>query len=162
MKMTQDELKKRLVDYVNLKFEIRKEMRYEDVGDYFGNKIISFDMKDPIVNNSIMLHEFIEYTLIKSAGIPVSMIDDFDTKPETQDIHPEEYALYSKFHNMANRVEAQFIKNLGLDWKAHNKIINTTPVEVAMRKIESELHKENPSEEKLEDSKEIIEEVFKK
>lgn len=155
-------LSHRLIDFFKLKFEVRSEMRYDDVGDYFENTIISYDMKDPIVNNAIMLHEFIEYTLIKSAGIPSSLIDEFDNDISSWDRHPNEYKLYSKFHRMANRIECQFIENLGLNWKEHEKTIDTAKVEIAMRTIEKELHKEHPSEEKLEDSKEVIEETFAK
>ena len=153
---------RRLIDFSKLKFEIRSAMRYDDVGDYFENTIVAYDMKDPIINNSIMLHEFIEYTLIKSAGIPVSMIDDFDTKDGAEEEHPEEFKLYRKFHRMANRIECQFIENLGLNWKVHEKTIDTAKVEIAMRTIEEELHKEHPSEEKIEDSKEVVEETFAK
>lgn len=154
-------MKNRLIDYSKLKFEVRKQMRYDDVGDYFGNTIISYDMSDEIVNNAIMLHEFIEYTLIKSAGIPVSMIDDFDTREGSEDEHPEEYKLYRKFHRLANGVERQFIENLGLNWQEHEKTIDTAEVEVAMRSLEDELHKEHPSEKKIEKSKVVVEETFK-
>ena len=154
-------MKSRLIDFSKLKFEVRKQMRYDDVGDYIGNTIISYDMGDEIINNAIMLHEFIEYTLIKSAGIPVSLIDAFDTTDEAEDEHPEEYKLYRKFHRLANSVERQFIENLGLNWQQHEKTIDTAEVEVAMKKIEDELHKEHPSEEKIEASKDVVEDVFK-
>jgi hypothetical protein len=153
-------MKNRLIDYSKLKFEVHKQMRYDDVGDYIGNTIIAYDMGDEIVNNAIMLHEFIEYTLIKSAGIPVSMIDDFDTKYGSEDEHPEEYKLYRKFHRLANAVERRFIENLGLNWQEHEKTIDTAQVEIAMRSLENELHKEHPSEEKIEKSKEVVEETF--
>ncbi len=152
----------RLIDFSKLKFEVRSKMRYDDVGDYFENTIVSYDMKDPIVNNAIMLHELIEYALIKSAGIPSSLIDEFDNDISSWDRHPREYKLYSKFHRMANKIECQFIENLGLNWKEHEKTIDTAKVEIAIRSIEKELHKENPSEKKMEDSKEIVEETFNK
>lgn len=154
-------MKNRLIDFSKLKFEVHKEMRYDDVGDYFGNTIISYDMEDEIVNNAIMLHEFIEYTLIKSAGIPVSLIDAFDTTDEAEYEHPEEYKLYRKFHRLANSIERQFIENLGLNWQKHEKTIDTAQVEVAMKKIEDELHKEHPSERKIEASKDVVEDIFK-
>ncbi|HUD44065.1 MAG TPA: hypothetical protein VMR41_00830 [Patescibacteria group bacterium] len=154
-------LKNRLIDFSQLKFEVHNEMRYDDVGDYFGNTIIAYDMKDEIVNNAIMLHEFIEYTLIKSAGIPVSMIDDFDDNPDTRDLHPREHALYRKFHRLANAIEQQFIENLGLNWKKHEENIDTAQVAVAMKKLEKELHKEKPSQEKMEQSAKTVEETFK-
>ncbi len=153
--------KNRLIDFSKLKFEVRKAMRYNDVGDYFGNTIISYDMGDDIINNAIMIHEFIEYTLIKSAGIPVSLIDAFDTTDDAEEKYPEEFKLYSKFHRLANSIERQFIENLGLNWQKHEKTIDTAKVEVAMKKIEAELHKEHPSEEKIEASKDVVEGVFR-
>ncbi len=156
-----NDMKSRLIDFSKLKFEVRKAMRYNDVGDYFGNTIISYDMGDEIVNNAIMLHEFIEYTLIKSAGIPVGLIDAFDTTDDAEEKYPGEFKLYSKFHRLANAIERQFIENLGLNWQKHEKTIDTAKVEVAMKKIEEELHKEHPSEKKLEASKDVVEDVFK-
>lgn len=153
-------LKNRLIDFSKLKFEVHNEMRYDDVGDYFADTIISYDMKDPIVNNAIMLHEFIEYTLIKSAGIPVSLIDEFDTKDGSETEHPEEYKLYLKFHRLANAVEQQFIQNLGLNWRKHETNIDTAQVNVALKKLERELHKENPSQARMEESTKAVEEVF--
>lgn len=120
----------KLIDYSRLKFKVRKKMRYDDVGDYFDTTIISYDMKNPIINNAIMLHEFIEYTLVKSAGIPVSMIDSFDTNDETCDKHPKEYKLYCKYHRIANTVERHFIENMGMDWKSYQKAIYSETVKV--------------------------------
>ena len=120
----------KLVDYSKVKFRVRKSMRYDDVGDYFDNTIISYDMKNPIINNAIMLHEFIEYTLIKSAGIPVSMIDDFDTDDASRHKHKEEYALYCKYHRIADKIEREFIENMGIDWKSYQKAIYNEEVKV--------------------------------
>src|SRR5581483_7653928 len=92
----------KLVDYSKLKFKVSKSMRYDDVGDYFDGAIIAYDMKNPVLNNAIMLHEFIEYTLIKSAGIPVSLIDAFDTKDAAPKKYKKEYRLYCKYHRIAN------------------------------------------------------------
>ncbi|HVZ12472.1 MAG TPA: hypothetical protein VG965_05565 [Patescibacteria group bacterium] len=120
----------KLVDYSKIKFKVSKSMRYDDVGDYFDSTIISYDMKNPIYNNGIMLHEFIEYTLIRSAGIPVKMIDGFDTNETTQEKYPEQYKLYCKYHRMANNIERQFIENMGLDWKEYQKEVYNVEVKL--------------------------------
>lgn len=127
--MKQKDLAK-LIDYSKLKFRVRKSMRYDDVGDYFDSIIISYDMKNPIFNNGIMLHEFIEYTLIKSAGIPVSMIDAFDTDNVSQEKYKKEYKLYCKYHRIANNVERHFIENMGVNWKAYQKAVYNVKVKV--------------------------------
>src|SRR5258706_7212663 len=120
----------RLLDYSRIKFEVRKSMRYDDVGDYFNNTIISYDIKNPGIRNAIMLHEFIEYTLIKSAGIPVSMIDAFDTDTQAREKHQKEYKFYTKYHRIANNVERHFIENLGMDWKDYQKSIYSEKINV--------------------------------
>ena len=120
----------KLLDYSKLKFKVKKSMRYDDVGDYFDSTIISYDMKNPVYNNGIMLHEFIEYTLIRSAGIPVEMIDAFDTDPKAPAKNKKEYALYCKYHRMANTVERHFIENMGLSWKDYQKAVYSVKVKV--------------------------------
>lgn len=155
--MINDKLKYRLLDLKNLKFELRDIMRYDDVGDYFANTIVAYDFKDDVISNAIFLHEFIEYTLIKSAGIPPELIDKFDTDEGYEERYPQEYELYEKFHRMANAIERQFIENLGYSWKEHDKKIYTAKVKVAVRNISDELHKEKPDEEKINQSKAIVE-----
>lgn len=120
----------RLIDYSRIKFKVRKSMRYDDVGDYFDNSIISYDIKNPIIRNAIMLHEFIEYTLIKSAGISVSMIDKFDTDEVACEKYQKEYKFYTKYHRIANNVERHFIENMGMDWKNYQKAIYSEKINV--------------------------------
>ena len=124
----------KLVNYSKLKFKISKSMRYDDVGDYFDSTIIAYDMKNPIINNAIMLHEFIEYSLIRSAGIPVAMIDAFDTDDAAPEKHVEEFRLYRKYHRIANNVERHFIENMGMDWKEYEKKVYSTVVKVKTKK----------------------------
>ena len=120
----------KLIDYSKLKFKMSKSMRYDDVGDYFDSTIISYDMKNPIFTNGIMLHEFIEYTLIKSAGIPVAMIDAFDTDDDAPEKYKEQYKLYCKYHRMANNIERHFIENMGIAWKDYQKAVYSVKVKV--------------------------------
>lgn len=133
--MKQNRLNK-LIDYSKLQFKLRKSMRYDDVGDYFGTSIISYDMKNPIFNNAIMLHEFIEYTLVKSAGIPVSMIDAFDTDEAAPKKYKKDYLLYCKYHRIANNVERHFIENMGMSWKDYQKAIYSVEIKVKTTKKE--------------------------
>src|SRR5476649_1685802 len=124
----------KLLDYSRLRFRVRKTMRYDDVGDYFDTTIISYDMKNPVFNNAIMLHEFIEYSLIKSAGIPAQMIDDFDTDDDAPDEHPEEYKLYMKYYRIANNVERHLIETMGVTWKDYQKAVYSEKVKVRSKK----------------------------
>lgn len=153
--------KSRLLDLKKLKFEVRDIMRYDDVGDYFGDTIVAYDFKDDVITNAIFLHEFIEYTLVKSAGIDPSLIDKFDTDKSAPAKYPEEFMQYGKFHDLANLVERQFIENLGLNWEEHDKVVNTAKVNVAVEAISEELHKENPSGEIIERAKEDVKDEMK-
>ncbi|MGI8419192.1 MAG: hypothetical protein ACR2LN_00955 [Candidatus Levyibacteriota bacterium] len=146
----------RLLDLKKLKFEVRDTMRYDDVGDYFGNTIIAYDFKNDIITNAIFLHEFIEYTLIKSANISSQLIDQFDTNPASRTQHPEEYKLYGKFHDLANMIERQFIENLGCSWEEHDRRINMEKINVAIHEISDELHKEHPDPNKIERAKKLV------
>lgn len=148
--------KSRLLDLKKLKFEVRDIMRYDDVGDYFGDTIVAYDFKDDVITNAIFLHEFIEYTLVKSAGIDPELIDKFDTDKNYPAKYPEEFMQYGKFHDLANLVERQFIENLGLNWEEHDTVVNTAKVNVAVEAISEELHKGNPSEEIIEKAKEDV------
>ncbi len=124
----------KLIDYSKIKFRVQKSMRYDDVGDYFDSTIIAYDMKNPIFTNGIMLHEFIEYTLIRSAGIPVAMIDAFDTDETAPKKHPKEYALYQKYHRIANNIERHFIENMGISWQDYQKAVYSVKVKVNSKK----------------------------
>lgn len=152
----------RLLDLKNLKFEVRDVMRYDDVGDYFGNTIVAYDFQDDIITNAIFLHEFIEYMLIKSSGIEADLIDKFDTDESYEKKFPREFALYEKFHNMANKIERQFVENLGYNWDDYDKTIYTKKVKTAVQNISDELHKEHPNEQKIEKSKQVIKDVMEK
>lgn len=149
-------MKHRLLDLKHLKFEVRDIMRYDDVGDYFGNTIIAYDFKDDVITNAIFIHEFIEYTLIKSAGITPELIDAFDTDDDTAEKYPKEYELYEKFHEMANAIERRFIENLGLNWKEHEEKLSMAKVKTAVSRITQELHKQHPDSTIIDSSKEIV------
>lgn len=132
----------KLLDYSKLRFKVKKAMRYDDVGDYYGSTIISYDMKNPVYTNGIMLHEFIEYNLITSAGIPVEMIDAFDTDDKAPKKHPKEYKLYRKYHRMANTVERHFIENMGVKWADYQKAVYTVAVKIKpAKKMETNVSK---------------------
>lgn len=151
----------RLLDLKKLKFEIRQVMRYEDAGDYYDHTIIAYDFEDDVITNAIFLHEFIEYTLIKSSGIDPALIDRFDMDPPSRKEFPKEHALYRKFHDLANMIEQQFIENLGLSWEEHDKKINTKKIVTAVDTIVKELHKDKPDEQKIEREKRVVKEEEK-
>lgn len=154
--------KSRLLDLKKLKFEVRDSMRYDDVGDYFANTIVAYDFKDDIITNAIFLHEFIEYMLIKSSGIEPELIDKFDTDDTYPTLHPKEFALYTKYHDMANQVERQFIENLGLNWDEYDTAVNTKKVKIAVQHLSDEMHKGHMEKADITRTKRIINSIFRK
>lgn len=154
--------KSRLLDLKKLKFEVRDSMRYDDVGDYFDNTIIAYDFQNDIITNAIFLHEFIEYMLIKSSGIEPELIDKFDTDPAASNAHPREFRLYSKYHDMANSVEKQFIENLGLNWDEYDKTINTRKVKIAVQHLSEEMHRRQMEKADITKTKRIINTILLK
>lgn len=154
--------KSRLLDLKKLKFEVRDSMRYDDVGDYFDNTIIAYDFKDDVITNAIFLHEFIEYMLIKSSGIEPDLIDKFDTDATYPKKYPREFKLYSKYHDMANQIERQFIENLGLNWDEYDKTVNTKKVKIAVQQLSDEMHKHQMEKSDITRTKRIITSIFKK
>jgi len=154
-------MKNRLLNLKKLKFEVRDIMRYDDVGDYFDNTIIAYDFQNEVINNAIFLHEFIEYTLIKSAGIDPALIDKFDTDKSYPQKFPKEFNLYGKFHEMSNMIERQFVENLGLNWEEHDRIINTAKVNIAVQEISEQMHSENPDEELIRKASEDVQDEIR-
>lgn len=137
-------------------------MRYDDVGDYFANTIVAYDFKDDIITNAIFLHEFIEYMLIKSSGIEPELIDKLDTVPGSEKDYPRESRLYSKYHDMANNVERQFIENLGYNWDEYDQTINTAKIRTAVQHLSDEMHKKQMEKEDITKTKRIIRAIFRK
>jgi len=155
-------IKSRLLDLKKLTFEVRDSMRYDDVGDYFGNTIVAYDFKDDIITNAIFLHEFIEYMLIKSSGIEPELIDKFDTDASYPKSHPKEFALYTKYHDMSNQIERQFIENLGLNWDEYDKTVNTKKVKIAVQHLSDEMHKGHMDKADITRTKTIISKIFRR
>jgi hypothetical protein len=114
-------------DIRKIKFVITKKMRkpiqeVEDIGDWYGNYVIAYDTGDEIVNQAILIHEFVEMIIMKvflgTWGIKEEKVDKIETKLERP--FPHSFA-----HNLATKVEKAFIENLGRDWKNHQKFIDS-------------------------------------
>lgn len=104
------------------------------VGDYYKNFIIAKDTGNPIYNEIILIHEFLEYYLISRMGLTAKDIDEIDEKLEgnpdenrtfweNQDRRVKKYLLA---HDLATFLEKQICTLLGIDYTDFEKALEET------------------------------------
>ena len=126
--------KKFNLDLAKVKFIVTKKMRYVELGDYSENgKIVAYDTRKKEYVQAVLLHEFVEFALIKALGIPVSWIDKFDTDKSFRLKKPRAYEQYRIAHYLATLVERQFIENLGLSWDKYESYIRKVKIKVSRK-----------------------------
>lgn len=112
---------------------------YDCCGDYTikdkdGNLVFTIsDLRNADMEFLIMIHELIEYQLMKKRGITVKSVIDFDKQFEKDRLaglhndteepgdHPD--APYRKEHHFAEQIERQVAFELGVDWEEYGKKI---------------------------------------
>jgi hypothetical protein len=117
-----------MFDIRKIKFKIARKMRYNDYGDYYNNKVISYDTKNKLYNYLIHIHELIEYSLLSYLGVHWSEIDRFDRarkKPTSK-----HYKLYGSAHRIATRTEKMIAKLLNINWKKYCEDLKKLKVKV--------------------------------
>lgn len=79
----------------------------------------------------VALHEFVEFILVKNAGISLDKITDFDIafekkrkKGNTDEPGDSKNAPYFSQHQFATMMEKLLVKELGISWKDYSKEIN--------------------------------------
>lgn len=104
----------------------KQRLHNGDVCDYFekdGKQHIRIsETHDRLYNLLLTIHELVEFTLIKEAGIPIKTIDKWDCKhPKTKgdDVH----APYHREHVTATEIERFSARQLGIDWHKYSKFI---------------------------------------
>ena len=108
-------------------------MRYETLGDYWTDDQGVWHIK--VVPTAgfdwalIALHELVEQTLCKQAGIPESAIDTFDMEwtAHLGYLEPgdDPAAPYYHQHAQAMRMEKLFAAFLGIDWSKYEHRCNS-------------------------------------
>ncbi len=121
-------------------FEIQtiphKRQRYPTVGDYWETAGVTHfrisRMDDEKYEWLVLIHEMVEYALVKLHGVPLGNIDIFDKQfekarppgnTEEPGDHPD--APYRREHQAATVVERVFAFILGVDWDEYEKYLNT-------------------------------------
>lgn len=118
---------------INFKVIPHKEQRYDTVGDYWldSKGVMQFRvsaMGNPLYEQAVFLHEFVEWSLTQARGITEQSITNFDEMFETvRKIAPNVIgdqepghmvsAPYHAEHVFAEKLERQFTEEHGLDWK---------------------------------------------
>jgi len=121
-------------DLTKVKFVVTDKMRYVELGDYLENgKIVAYDTGKKEYVQAVLLHEFVEFALIKALGIPVSWIDKFDTDKSFKLKRPKEYEQYRIAHYLATLVERQFIENLGLSWDKYENYVRKIKIKISRK-----------------------------
>ena len=83
----------------------------------------------------VLLHEIVEYILVKERGISLKEIDKFDIEfeidrelglhSETEECGDSPNAPYFAEHQFATRIEKIMAKELGVDWDEYDKAVNS-------------------------------------
>lgn len=113
-----------------------KEQRYPTCGDYWENDkgdvyFAISEMDDQRYEYLVLVHELVEYFLVKLAGVPLYAIDDFDKHFEseralgnTDEPGDDQKAPYFMQHQLATVIERVFAVMLGVLWKDYEKAVN--------------------------------------
>ena len=109
-----------------------KKQRVGEVGDYWEKRgettFVVSEMYEQFMQ-AVILHELIEYFLVKNRGIKLKDIDNFDRKFYNDKRNKGEAGMSSKApyrteHLFATKIEAMFIKELGISWQDYSEFIN--------------------------------------
>ncbi len=114
------------------------KQRYDTAGDYwekkeFGKTVVHFRisaMHDTRYEQLVLIHELVEYFLVKLAGIDVKEIDAFDEayehlRGEDDDSEPgdDEDAPYYFQHQAASAVERLCAVMMGVNWLDYSNAV---------------------------------------
>ncbi len=113
-----------------------ERQRYNTVGDFYHlNGQTQFRISN--LGNwryeaCVLVHELVEYFIVKHQGIPISKIDKFDKEFErsrkpgnTDEPGDDSNAPYRFAHCIATGVERVFAAVIGVDWKKYESKINS-------------------------------------
>jgi hypothetical protein len=114
-----------------------QRQRYETVGDYFMRGLcICFRVSDMgrwEYEIAVLVHEIIEWALVKKHGIKIKAIDDFDKNYETEremgqhgpDDEPgdDPESPYFREHCFATSVERMLIAAMDVSWKEYDAAV---------------------------------------
>ena len=100
--------------------------RFKQLGDWPDyNTIIVADLPDEKYKDLIAIHEFVEATLCKHAGITAEQVDEFDSNwSYTGEPGDDPNCPYKRQHQLASAIEMLLCHELGLNWHDYNAVLN--------------------------------------
>lgn len=115
------------------------EHRYPTVGDYWETEecieVRVSQMSDPRHEQLVLIHELVEIFSMQNRGIRLADSDDFDIifeKEREEGKHTPEQepgddprCPYRREHRFAENIERQLAHELGVDWHAYNKEVES-------------------------------------
>lgn len=111
------------------------KQRYPTVGDYEeGHGFVVFsvsDMGNEDYEALVLIHELVEYLLVKKRGIKLQDIDLFDQTFEaarelgevTGEPGDDKSSPYRREHRFAENIERQVAHEMGVDWSQYDKAV---------------------------------------
>ncbi|MEM4240261.1 MAG: hypothetical protein QXK08_03650 [Candidatus Woesearchaeota archaeon] len=113
--------KKKVVDIGQIRFIVKKKMRYDSLGDWYDSgKIDVYTGLNKTERLAVAVHELIEMALLHLKGVRQKQVDKWDTKNWTVAFNPKMYdndARYKAAHRYAEKVERKIIETAGINWK---------------------------------------------
>lgn len=109
--------------------------RYDTVGDYWQDSCGIWQFRISYMGNwkyelLVFIHELIEWTLVRAAGVPIHEIDEFDKdfearRPEGNVDEPgdDPSAPYHIQHCVATGIERIVAGILGVSWKKYDEAV---------------------------------------
>lgn len=121
-----------------IEFIPQKDQRYNTCGDYYEKGKRSYirisQMSDWRYEALVLIHELVEYILVRHYEIPIEKIDEFDRmfeKEREEGIHTNEEpgddprAPYREQHKFASQIERMVAVVLRVDWQDYEKTIDS-------------------------------------
>lgn len=94
--------------------------RYLDIGDWNKQVVTSVYHSDPRSEAGVLVHELVEYILCTYFGISAFIVDEEDEKILAGVLKKKD-ASYYPYHKIAEKIEREVVKAMGLSWKEHDK-----------------------------------------
>jgi hypothetical protein len=135
---------------IDFKIVPHKKQRYDTVGDYFLKRGRWFfrisKMKDPRYPIIVLLHEVIEFFLVRTEDIAMKEIDHFDQRYEDarekmerhgferktpcgcefyEDPGDDPHAPYHRQHQVATQCERLICEALGVKWEQYCEVVES-------------------------------------
>lgn len=106
--------------------ETKDDIRNSDLGDYFTiDGVDHYEIRstgNEFYDMLILLHEMVEYTLLKKEGIREEIINEWDAN-HMDAIDPAlvKGSPYKEQHIFAENIERMVCQKLGLDWNEYDE-----------------------------------------